>query len=112
MHDDAGLIHAKLTQDEDELLDQRKDARAEAHFVNSDQCALLQNGLVLPKSTDNEINQVLRGDVLRAHLNNAWSLCVRSRKDGSEIQVVGEDNMVVVVRPSQDHGVGAATVLD
>lgn len=123
LHDCAQLIHAKVTRDAEHTstrrrsstrrsLDKREDARTQALLINTDQRAALESDFVLSESANNEIDQMVRGEVLRANLHDAWCSGASEREDRPEIEVVGEDNVAVLLRPTENDRVGRAPIAD
>ena len=92
------------------LPNQRKDAGAQTPLVNRDKSALLQNDLVLSKGANEKLGQVLGGDVLRANLHDARRGRSADRENRSEVQVVGEHDVRVVVGPGEDVAIRSPAV--
>ena len=57
---------------------------------------------MLPERANNEIDQLVRGQVLGAYLNDAWCRGTSEREYRPEIKIVGEDNIAVLLRPSEN----------
>jgi len=91
---------------------QGKDPHAAAGLVGDDQGAGFQANGVAGQQFDYHRFQILRAHPLRPDLDHAGPLGLRRGQDGPEVQVVGEDDMVIGLGPLQDLGVGGVEGAD